>query len=715
MNTLFKKMKISGKLFISAAAFALPIAVLLYYVISGFNKDIYFTQKEIYGNKYLKPLSAALTNIDKHQRLCYIFNYLSNNDLQDKIDIDIFANEMEICENKISEAFDELYNVNQKYGHHMETLPADLHKSGREEINPATIAQKWNDLARKCENMDPGELNERHKMINKDVLSLIRYIGNKSNLILDPDLDSYYMMDISLLVMPMMQKKINQLIIGSIMPILSDSISKERILNLAHISGSIEDDYWERIKEDLNVVYTEDKNYYGLSTSLHEELPKTYSEFDSSLEEMFRYINILINENNKGVSFNSFRDAGNVALSKGKTFWDTVILELDKLLEKRIEDYQEKRTIAVLVSGVALVFAVILVLYVSGSITKPLKALENIAGKIASGNIGDAKKEVQISKERSLKINDIDNIERSKIRDETIIVFSAIEIMTENLDSLIDQVQRSAVEVSDSAGSITESARDLESSIAQQVSSTNEVNATSKEISSTAKNLAETMNNVSKMATNASALASSGIENLNEMKSIMNQLQSETDDISEKLELINSRTENIREIMTKITKVANRTNLIALNAAIEAERAGEQGAGFSVVAREIRLLADETSVAALDIEDMITETQKAVKEGVSSVESYTEKTNKSSETIASISDEMSEMISHINEIVPKFNSVNDAMQSQAEGADQIKEAMQQLNESAGYTKDALVKFKEINDMLSETLNNMQRELSKFNT
>ena len=80
-----------------------------------------------------------------------------------------------------------------------------------------------------------------------------------------------------------------------------------------------------------------------------------------------------------------------------------------------------------------------------------------------------------------------------------------------------------------------------------------------------------------------------------------------------------------------------------------------------------------------------------------------------------LNDEMSEMNSHINEIVPKFNSVNDAMQSQAEGADQIKEAMQQLNESAGYTKDALVKFKEINDMLSETLNNMQRELSKFNT
>lgn len=714
MNTLFKKMKISGKLFISGAAFALPIAVLLYYVISGFNNDIYFTQKEIYGNKYLKPLSSALTNIDKHQRLCYIFNYLNNKEQPDKVDIEVFANEMEICEKEISAAFEELYEVNQKYGDHLETSPADLHKTGREEINPSTIAQKWNDLATKCENMAPHELNERHMMINKDVLSLIRYIGNKSNLILDPDLDSYYMMDISLLVMPMMQKKINQLIIGSVSPIFSDSVSKEKILNLAHISGSIEDDYWERIQEGLDVVYTEDKNYYGLSNTLHEELPKAYSDFDSSLDELFKYVNILINEKSEGVYFNNFRDAGNVALSKGKIFWDTVLLELDKLLEKRIENYQNKRTIAVLISAVALIFAVILVLYVSGSITKPLKALENIAGKISSGNIGEAKKEVQISKEKVLKTLNNNN-EKSKMRDETLIVFSAIEIMTENLDSLIYQVQRSAREVSDSAGSITESARDLESSIAQQVSSTNEVNATSKEISSTAKNLAETMNTVSEMATNASALASSGIENLNEMKSIMNLLQSETDDISEKLELINSRTENISDIITKITKVANRTNLLSLNAAIEAERAGEQGAGFSVVAREIRLLADETSVAALDIEDMITETQKAVKEGVSSVESYTEKTNKSSETIASISDEMTEMISHINEIVPKFNSVNDAMQSQSEGADQIKEAMQQLNESAGYTKDALVKFKEINDMLSETLKNMQNELSKFNT
>jgi methyl-accepting chemotaxis protein WspA len=366
-----------------------------------------------------------------------------------------------------------------------------------------------------------------------------------------------------------------------------------------------------------------------------------------------------------------------------------------------------------MISAIALIFAVIMVLYISRSITQPLKALERIARNVAQGNIKQAIQDVQDSKTEHLKLKGTEDLQRMDPNDELLIVFCAIEKMTANLDSLLKQVQLSGREVSHSADSISESARDLESTIAEQVSSTNEVNATSKEISSTAKDLAETMGKVSQMVTNASDLAFSGISNLTDIKSIMLELKNETGEISDKLELINSKTENISAIITKITKVANRTNLLSLNAAIEAEKAGEHGTGFSVVAREIRLLADETSVAALDIEEMITETQKAVRDGVVAVESYTEKTNRSSSTIASISEEMSGLISHINDLVPKFNSVNEGMQIQSEGADQIKEAMEQLNESARYTKDALMKFRKITDVLTETLGYMNNELSKF--
>ena len=78
---------------------------------------------------------------------------------------------------------------------------------------------------------------------------------------------------------------------------------------------------------------------------------------------------------------------------------------------------------------------------------------------------------------------------------------------------------------------------------------------------------------------------------------------------------INEKTGNIDKVITAITKVANRTNLLSLNAAIEAEKAGEKAGGFSVVAVEMRRLADQTAVAALDIEKQIREVQHAVRDG----------------------------------------------------------------------------------------------------
>jgi len=713
MKTIFRKIKISQKLLILSAAFSLPIAVLLFFVINGYNHDISFSQKEIYGNKLLEPLSNILLNIENHQKYNMLYQTVRNDDtLSNKLSIDALISEMDISTNRIRESFSRLIDANDKYGRYIRTLPSDLEIIGEKDIIPQSISKKWSVLLDNWQNYDPEITNEMYDEISNNIISLIRYIGNKSNLILDLDLDSYYLMDVSLLVMPSMHKKLNDLMMLTTYIGLTDSISKQDIIRIVFLSNSIQDEYRKRINDGVKVSISEDINYYDYSITLQKELPETLLKYDKALENYFVLLNDLMKVNNQ-IDFDDLYSSTQKVIHSGSLFWNKVFEELDILLQQRIDDHKSKKLLSILISAIALVFAIGMVLYISRSITQPLKALERIAKDIAQGNINNAINDFEESKSKHLRLKNGEDLQKMEPNDELLIVFSAIERMTANLDSLLKQVQLSGREVSDSAGSISESARDLESTIAQQVSSTNEVNATSKEISSTSRDLAETMNNVSDMVTNASDLAVSGINNLTEIKSIMLELKHETGEISDKLVLINSKTENISAIITKITKVANRTNLLSLNAAIEAEKAGEQGAGFSVVAREIRLLADETSVAALDIEEMITETQKAVKDGVIAVESYTDKTNRSSSTIASISEEMSGLISHINDLVPKFNSVNEGMQIQSEGADQIKEAMQQLNESATYTKDALMKFRQITDVLTETLNNMNNELSKF--
>ena len=85
----------------------------------------------------------------------------------------------------------------------------------------------------------------------------------------------------------------------------------------------------------------------------------------------------------------------------------------------------------------------------------------------------------------------------------------------------------------------------------------------------------------------------------------MKQLVESTASVSAKLGMIREKADSINAVVTTITKVADQTNLLSINAAIEAEKAGEYGRGFLVVAREIRRLADQTAVATLDIETMV--------------------------------------------------------------------------------------------------------------
>src|SRR5579863_4568239 len=107
------------------------------------------------------------------------------------------------------------------------------------------------------------------------------------------------------------------------------------------------------------------------------------------------------------------------------------------------------------------------------------------------------------------------------------------------------------------------------------------------------------------------------------MENTMRQIMDASGSVSAKLAVLNEKTSNINSVTT-ITKVADQTNLLSLNAAIEAEKAGEYGLGFAVVAMEIRRLADQTAVATYDIEKMVKEMHSAVAAGVMGMDKFSD-------------------------------------------------------------------------------------------
>ena len=167
-------------------------------------------------------------------------------------------------------------------------------------------------------------------------------------------------------------------------------------------------------------------------------------------------------------------------------------------------------------------------------------------------------------------------------------------------------------------------------------------------------------------------------------------------------------------MVTTITKVADQTNLLSLNAAIEAEKAGEYGRGFAVVATEIRRLADQTAVATYDIERMVKDIQSAVTAGVMGMDKFSEEVRRGMQEVQEVGNQLSQIIQQVQALAPRFEAVSEGMHAQATGAEQITESLGQLSDAAQQTVESLRQSNQVIDGLNRAAAGMRSSVSRFN-
>src|ERR1700681_3418091 len=183
--------------------------------------------------------------------------------------------------------------------------------------------------------------------------------------------------------------------------------------------------------------------------------------------------------------------------------------------------------------------------------------------------------------------------------------------------------------------------------------------------------------------------------------------------INARLSVLSEKAGNISNVVTTITKVADQTNLLSLNAAIEAEKAGDYGRGVSVVAMEIRRLADQTAVATSDIEQTVKEMQSAVAAGVMGMDKFSEEVRRGVEVVQQVSEELSQIIHHVQALTPNFETVSEGMQSQSQGAQQISDALSQLSEASMQTVESLRQSNSAIEQLNEAARGLQDGVASF--
>lgn len=289
----------------------------------------------------------------------------------------------------------------------------------------------------------------------------------------------------------------------------------------------------------------------------------------------------------------------------------------------------------------------------------------------------------------------------------------AFNRMITQLRTLVGQVQQSGIQVTSSATELAATAKQQEATTAVQVESSAKVLRAVQNISQVTSDLAETMQQVAYTSQETAGFASSGQTDLARMEDAMRRMEEASLSISSRLQTINEKAESITTIVTTINKVADQTNLLSLNASIEAEKAGEYGRGFTVVAREIRRLADQTAVATLDIERMVQQMQSAVSAGVMEMDKFIAEVRQGAQDVERISLQLSRIIEQVQMLSPGFEDVNMAMEHQSQQAQDIKVAVQQLSEEMQETKESLHETYSAIEQLKDVALTLQQQVSQF--
>lgn len=399
-----------------------------------------------------------------------------------------------------------------------------------------------------------------------------------------------------------------------------------------------------------------------------------------------------------------FSEAQQMAIDDLTPAWVAGRKQLNTLIDRNREG-AEKATSAidssVAAAKVSLVFSLLVAIIVAGvcglwllrTIMAPMQKIVRILEVMRNGDLS-----TRLSLARKDEFNEVE--------------LGFNDMMTE-LTALVAQAQRSSVQVTTSVTEIAATSKQQQATATETAATTTEIGATSREIAATSRDLVRTMGEVTSAADQASSLAGSGQQGLARMEETMHQVMGAAELVNAKLAILNEKAGNINQVVVTIVKVADQTNLLSLNAAIEAEKAGEYGRGFAVVATEVRRLADQTAVATYDIEQMVREIQSAVSAGVMGMDKFSEEVRRGMFEVQQVGDQLSQIIGQVQALAPRVLMVNEGMQAQATGAEQINHALAQLGDASSQTVESLRQASFAIDELSQVATGLRGGVSRF--
>ena len=361
MKSLLGRVRISRKLLLISISFSLPIMVLLAMLVRQIDSNIDFARWELYGNEYLRPLVDLLDLVPQHQLAAQ-----SSDGNQSSKD------HLPQLQSRIDQAFVALKAVNDTRGAALQFTVEGLAKRKREHVAFDNVKKEWEELRVRPEAFGPAVWQEKHLHLISDLRTMITHVGDMSNLILDPDLDSYYLMDATLLALPQTQDRLAAVMAYGAGALQRKSISDAERNQFAVHAALLKEADKDRITADLETVLNEDSNFYGVSETLQRNIPNLAANYAQAAEAFNKLTSGLAASSAVTMESAAYLVAGKQVRDASYALWKGGVQELDVLLEKRIVHYEKLRTIEILLTAISLIVSAGFVFFITRSITGPL-------------------------------------------------------------------------------------------------------------------------------------------------------------------------------------------------------------------------------------------------------------------------------------------------------------------------------------------------------